>query len=268
MKSIFIRFTIFIIVVMMMMPLFTEEKVSRWRVGEELTYKVKWAFVRLGTLRFRINDTTVMNDERVYHVQFFLDSNPLLFFVNHHAVYETYFTDELKVYLFKCDEEIDGVAYETTYRFDYADSLVYVDMTDENDPSNKITRVNSFRGLLLDGISLLYYAGVNSHCVKTDTVQYMDSGETELAIIDFQGPQGFVKIKALKEPVESCYLEGCIMGEGIAGLKGDFQGWFARDSQSPPLKAKLKVFIGSVILELESWENWEPGGGNDRNSSK
>ena len=249
---------VFLMCIIFRIPLVSDEQPVQWSVGEELIYKVKWSFLRLGTLRAQISDTVSIDGQRAYHIRLFVDSNPTLFFVSHHAVYETFFDDTLKVFLFRCDEKIEGVTYHTTYRIDHADSRVYIDMTDEKDPANQIVDTTSFEGTLYDGTSLLYYARAHVHDAKTDTVRYMDDGKVELAIIDFQGAKGSVKIGALDEPVPTYYLEGHVMGGGIAGLKGNFKGWFARDGHRPPLKARMKVFIGSVTLELESWKKWEP----------
>lgn len=253
-----INLTIGLCFVIFTAPLFSNENKPRWKVGEELTYKVKWAFVRLGTLRTVVSDTLTIDNERVYHVKVFVDSNPTLFFVNHHAVYESYFNDDLKVFLFKCNEKIEGVTYEAHYRFDYSDSLVYVTMTNKKDPSKQIKRITPFHYRLLDGTSLLYYARANVCHSKIDTVHYLDEGRDELSILQFMGRKGKVKIKALDKPLAACYLKGVVLGGGIAGLNGEFKGWFAQDEQAPPLKAKMKVFIGSVVIELESWKKWEP----------
>ncbi|MGD9899625.1 MAG: hypothetical protein AB7T22_10930, partial [Calditrichaceae bacterium] len=61
----------------------------QWRVGEELVYKVKWSFLRLGTVKLQIVDTTKIENVPVYHLRFFIYSNPLLFFVNNHSVYNS-----------------------------------------------------------------------------------------------------------------------------------------------------------------------------------
>jgi len=244
--------------VILLAPLFAEEKTIRWRVGEELTYKVKWSFVRLGTLRAVISDTLRMNNEKVYHIHMFVDSNPTLFFVSHHAVYETYFTDDMKVLLFKGNEKIDGIKYDGEYRYDYSDSLVHCIFTNEKEPSRQIQRTIRFHGRIFDGASLLYYARANVGYSKIDTLHYIDDGKDELAILQFMGSKGSIKIRAHDKSIKSSYLVGRILGNGIAGLHGEFEGWFAEEMPSPPLIAKMKVFIGSVIVELESWKGWKP----------
>jgi hypothetical protein len=54
------------------------------------------------------------------------------------------------------------------------------------------------------------------------------------------------------------FIKGEILMKGIAGVTGPYMGWFAQDNQRPPLKAAMKVFLGNVTVELESWENWAP----------
>jgi hypothetical protein len=67
-----------------------------------------------------------------------------------------------------------------------------------------------------------------------------------------------VRITALDSPIDCYYIDGEIKTKGIAGVTGPYKGWFAADGQRPPIKAELKVFIGSVKVELEEWKKWEP----------
>ena len=73
---------------------FSNKNAFQLQIGEELTYKVKWSFIRLGTLKLQVVDTLMMNKTFVYHIKLFIDSNPLLFFVNMHSVYETFIDNE------------------------------------------------------------------------------------------------------------------------------------------------------------------------------
>jgi len=44
-------------------------------------------------------------------------------------------------------------------------------------------------------------------------------------------------------------------------MKGPFRGWFSDDDAAIPLKAKVEIFLGSIVLELESYERpgWSRG---------
>ena len=234
--------------------LHTTENPLLFPIGETLVYKVKWSFFRLGTLKMTICDTTTIDSQCVFHAKLLIDSNPVLFFVNHHAVYESFFSDKLNTYLFYSEEKIDGIQYKTRYRFNYTNSILTIDLTDMDDPTRHIQKQTPFHGRVLDGTSLLYYARFKAHQTGVDTVYYLFGGEPNPAIIHFMGRDKSVKTGAMDNPMETFYLEGDIPGKGLAGLSGRFKGWFAAHAQRPPLKAKLKVFIGHVNLELESWE--------------
>ena len=65
-------------------------------------------------------------------------------------------------------------------------------------------------------------------------------------------------LDAFQQPIEAVELNGSTTIKGIAGFSGAYQGWFSTDGRAVPLQAKLKVFIGSVTVELENWKNWTP----------
>ncbi len=118
--------------------LLADDNTFSLRIGEELTYKVKWSFLRLGTLKLQVCDTLTIEGNLVYHLKINLDSNPKLFFVNMHSVYETYIDEDFNVHLSYANEKIDNVTYLTEYRFNYEDSLIHVKMTDIKDTSRII----------------------------------------------------------------------------------------------------------------------------------
>ena len=228
------------------------------KIGEQLTYKVKWAFIRLGTLKLEIADTLVVDDELLYHVKLYVDSNPLLFFVNMHSVYNSYINKDFQLHRFYSEEKIDDVNYIAEYRIDYSDSLILIKMTDVNDTSKIINKSMPFEKTILDGTSLIFYARKQAFSTKKDTVESFFESERGKVAFNFHGQKKPVKIAALVSPVDCYYIDGKIDTRGIAGVTGRYKGWFASDGQRPPIKGELKVFIGNVKIELEKWENWQP----------
>ena len=229
-----------------------------WEVGEELTYKVKWSFIRLGTIKVQVNDTLTIDDTFVYHIKLFVDSNPLLFFVNMHSVYESYITKNFQLYRFVSEEKIDGVTYLAEYRFNYADSLIHTIMTDMENPEITIKRDDPLNETLLDGTSMIFYTRAHLMPVRTDTLISFFASKRGKVAINFKGRYDKIKIDAFKIPLDSYYVDGIVRMKGIAGLTGPYKGWFATGNQSPPLKAEMKVFIGSVKIQLEKWIGWDP----------
>lgn len=228
-----------------------------YRIGEEFTYKVKYSFLRLGTLRLVVNDSVKINGHNVYHTQLFIDSNPLLFFVNMHNVYNSYIDDEFRLQLFKAEERIDDILYTTEYRFSYEDSMIYATLTNIKDPNQIIRKEITMDELLLDGSSLIFYARANVHSVKAESLATFFEAKKGRVFINFKGKQGQQAIDAIGKGIDTYYVDGMMNSVGIAGLNGPFKGWFAVDSQRPPIRAKLKVFIGHVTVELEEWKNWD-----------
>lgn len=259
-KSSFVRIAIIFLLVVLCSSNLLLSKGNRfdWKIGEELTYRVKWSFIRLGTLKLQICDSLVVDSTPVYHVRLLIDSNPLLFFVNMHNIYNSYLDKNFQLHLFYAEEKIDNVIYKAEYRLDYADSVIHINMTDIKDTTKTIKKSVPFQEAILDGTSLVFYARENTLSTKTDTVIAFFESEQGKVAINFKGKNGRIKISALDALLESYYLDGKMNIKGIAGVSGPFKGWFAVDNQRIPLKAELKVFIGNVKVELEEWKGWQP----------
>ena len=165
-------------------------------------------FIRLGTLKLQICDSLIIDNTFVYHVRLQIDSNPLLFFVNMHNVYNSYLDENFQLHLFYAEEKIDNVTYKAEYRLDYSDSLIHINMTDIEDTAKTIKKSVPFQETVLDGTSLIYYARKNAISTKTDTViAFFESEQGEVAI-NFKGKEGRIKISALDSPVESYFVDG------------------------------------------------------------
>lgn len=228
----------------------------RWVIGEELTYKVKYGFLRLGTLRMHVADSMRMDEHLVYKTMLYIDSNPMIFIVNMHSVYESYIDENFYPHLFLADEKIDGKYYNTRYRFDYPNKIIDVTMTDLEDTSKIIIKKIPLDEKVQDGMSLIFYARGNVHLAKEETLTAFYEAKKGKIFIRFKGKGDNLKIDAIETSQKSYAVDGVANMKAIAGFGGKYEGWFATDPQAPPLKAKLKVFIGYVTVELESWKNW------------
>lgn len=255
-KKIFLL--IFCFNVLVNIAAYGSDEIYQWKIGEELSYRVKWSFVRLGTVRIVVHDTLTYDSTFVYHIKLFIDSNPLIFFVNMHNVYDSYIDKQFRLRLFSALEIIDGIKYDATYKFDYNTKIMHVNMTSMKDPSKTIIEDIPLEEHVLDGATMIYYARANVHSTETDTLTSFFEAKKGKVFINFKGENDLVEIDALKKPLKTYYLDGIVKMKGIAGLTGPYKGWFSQDTQRPPLKAELKVFVGSVNIELEEWKNWAP----------
>jgi hypothetical protein len=90
----------------------------------------------------------------------------------------------------------------------------------------------------------------------------MVNGEIKNTILDFTGPTEDIKISAWPFPVRTRKYTGTADWEGgtSQGLSGRFTGWVSEDFAAVIIRAEMKVILGSVRIELESWErpDWTP----------
>ncbi len=229
----------------------------RWRSGEELTYKVKWEFVRLGTVKLAIEDSLKLDSIPVHKITFHLDSNPLLFFVNMHSFFICYVDTLFRPILYIASEKNNGQSKKAVYRFNYTDSIFTIDFMKEDTTVYRQVTL-PLKKTVFDGISLVFFA--RKHISEKRAFWLTAFWEDKLGPVEihFKGKGKPIKIKSIGYAIPTYYTEGIIHLKGIAGVNGPFKGWFAADNQRPPLKAYLKVFIGNVTAELESWKKWSP----------
>jgi hypothetical protein len=72
-------------------------------------------------------------------------------------------------------------------------------------------------------------------------------------IIDYCGPAEFIDVDAYDKPISSFRYEGSAEwdGKATAGLSGSYTGWLSNDISKVVLRAKMKIFLGSINVELE-----------------
>ncbi len=227
-------------------------------IGEELTYKVNWMHVRLGTVTIKVCDTLRMDDQKVYHARFFIDSNPLLFFVNMHNHYECYLDENFRPYLYESEETVDGSKCHTYYQFNYSDSLIQAKIIDQKDSTKTIEKSIPLDSYVLDGISLIFYIRNNLLVPKAEQLNIIAGGEKWLLDLKISDKKRRVRMTSIDRDFDAYEIEGKAHFTSTAGITGKFRAYFADDAQKPPLIAELKVFIGHVKLILESWKNWIP----------
>ncbi len=230
----------------------------KWEVGEDLHYKVKWAFVTLGKLRFRVLEADTLNGRPVFHCRVNIDSNPSLPFVRIHDVYDSYMdAEDFASYIFISYENKKDYTIYTRYDFDYEKQQVHIVIQNQY-PDSVVTLLDStatIPGRVYDSLSMFFLArGMVKNKARID-IPVFAYNKVGITHINFEGTRR--EVKARGQHLTGYYLDGRLKFVGIAGIKEGFKGWFSEDLQSVPLKAKMKAFVGSVDIELENWEHWE-----------
>ena len=92
-----------------------------------------------------------------------------------------------------------------------------------------------------------------------DTSAYLPTlSEFQLKGTDlvFSNETRTVKVCATETPLPARHFEGTAhwVGSAWAGVSGPFSGWVSADEAAVPLKINMKIFLGSVTLELEQFK--------------
>lgn len=229
-------------------------------VGEELTYRVSYLNVTLGTVRTVVEPYTQLNGKKVAKVKIYIDSHPNIPFVSLHSIYESWIDTSITyTHKFNANTLIDNGQWEfDQYLFDYPGKKATIEKWRNKEKVSSQTidlpkRYNDGSSILFAARSLLY-AG-KSYKIPTVIMEKPVS-----TVINFAGTKGTTEIDACSYPIKTVYLNGDANWTGVYGLTGRFEGWFADDDSRIPVLAKMNVYVGSVTIELQKWKrgNWAP----------
>lgn len=228
-------------------------------IGEDLTYVVKYAFFKLGEVRIRVAEKTKLRGTPVYKTVAYIDSYPDLPFVSIHQIYESYidsaifplrffakiFDEEDTTYV---DYEFYGHSKIKMKKWKYGLTKAWLDTT---------INVNK---RFQDGLSILFYARMNFGKERSVNIPCFVNEKEEITTINYFTKNQPVEIDAVDYEVDCLYLDGRTDFVSVYGLTGYFEGWFSNDFYSVPIRAKMNVIIGSIILELKNWNKnlWNP----------
>lgn len=234
--------------------------------GEDLLYEVSWMVFKIGTVRLKTLQITLEDGIPHYTAAAFIDSYDGLPFVNLHAIAYTEMDSSFTAHRCRSVEQKSEKWWGMHYTFDLMHNQCYVEETWQKDLKSspyKRTELDtlSFTGNhVQDGLSILYFARSRAHQPHRDTVPIVAYGKAGATYFRFANKTGEEELSAVATPVQVMELDGRLDIEGLFGLTGYFKGWFSNDSAAVPIKAKMKVILGSVNIELIEWHrsNWNP----------
>ena len=235
--------------------------------GEVLRYKVRWTLFRLGTLTLKaVRDSGCAGADDIRLVMI-VESNPDLSFIwirefNECLVDTRTFAPALFHARHRNGEEyteiwhdVDRERHRTVFR-----------LQDRN--TGALLGTDTLRGVewFVEGPSLFYIARCLSGMTGTRTVPTLVGGKLSTTDLCYGGEKMLIDIAASAAPVRVRKFTGEAHWKGgtEAGLEGGFTGWVSDDDAAVPVAAELKVLLGSVRLELESWsrDGWTPPSGD------
>jgi hypothetical protein len=233
------------------------------RDGEVLQYKVKWSFIRLGTVTLRtIRDSSCHSAEDIKLIMT-VESNPDLSFIWIREFNECVVDSRtLDSKLFHARHR-NGEAYtEIWHIVDLPHHCTYYRVADRN--SGAVLAIDTLRGVesFVEGPSLFHIARCLSFKFGARDVPTLVDGKLASTELTFGGEKELIEIAAVDSPVRVRKFAGVAHWKGgtEAGLGGEFTGWISDDDAAVPILSEVKVLLGSIRLELESWSRpgWTP----------
>lgn len=234
--------------------------------GEMLQYKVKWNFLRLGTVTVRTARDTTSADTTLYRLQMRVESNPDLPVVSIRETNEsTVSTSNLMSLRYHGKHRSGEQVSEICYTYDRAARRAAC--FERNCQTGSVMVQDTLLDVppYVEGASLLFYARALVHCGNAVSVPTIVNAKLFSTILDFRGPLVETEVDGVESPVRALKYTGRANWSGGtgAGLSGSFTGWISDDGAAVPLRAEMQVLVGSITIELEQWQRpgWTPPSG-------
>jgi hypothetical protein len=227
-------------------------------VGEDLTYVVKYAFLNLGEIRFKIVRKEIIDGTTVFKTIAHIDSYEGLPFVAIHQVYESLIDSSYFPLSFSGTMLNDDTTY-TEYSF-VGDSVIHVVKGDSSTNQVSLDSLINVDKEFQDGLSILYFARMNTGKDTTIFVPCFVNEQQEIATLNFYSENEEVEIDVVDYEIDCLKLDGSTNFVSVYGFTGEFEGCFSNDEYSIPIIASMNVLIGHVTLELINWnlKDWNP----------
>lgn len=226
---------------------------------ETLVYKVKWTFIRVGTITIKTRFCENNPDNII--VSMLVESNPIIPFVDINEYNETIIDrktlmsnsfyglyrngNDVKKYFIQYDNKTRSSVWKV---FDVSNKIIMDSVKINNCPR------------YVDGPSLFFFTRANANMNKAINVPTMIEGKIENTKIIFTNIKEEIEIDAFNYPIMAKQYLGFADWEGGSSqsLSGDFMGWISDDAEAIPVYAEVDVLIGHLKIELESWQrgNW------------
>jgi hypothetical protein len=234
--------------------------------AEELTYAVRWKFVRLGTITIRTYRDSASAEAGEIKVSMKVESNPDISLV---TVWEwnesTIDAKALYSKRFRAIHRRGNAPIRTAIRYDESERTAHYLSTDYDTGRTLEQRLIGNVPPYVEGPGLFFLTRCYAASQTVLTVPTLINGKLGSTDLDFRGQVEHIKIKAVEAPVRTRTYTGQTNwdGGGVAGLAGDFTGWISDDESSVIVQAEMKILLGAIRLELESWNRpgWVPPSG-------
>jgi len=228
---------------------------------EKFVYDVSWTFFHLGTLTLSVEG--FITDPELKKITVEIKTSPFLPFIDidEYNVVMMRILDGMTMHFYGT-EKIDGEMVKKICDYYEKENLSVYE--ERNYETNKLINADTitYSKPYLIGTSLIHYTRLIADSGLVIIVPTMLGGDIYNTKLNFCGPVEYVEIDEFDEKIRTFRFEGSAEwdGKATAGLSGDFTGWLSDDDGSVVISAEMKIFLGSVVIELKNWNKpgWSP----------
>lgn len=228
--------------------------------GEHLEYRVSFWGITLGHIYIDTYQEEELNGEKVIKTKGYMQSNPDIPFIDLRAVYYSWldpsgnFTHKFIGKVKLSDGTWDYQQIDFNYQKKIIKNVKYAHKRKFIDTSFHTSKKTQ------DGLSLYFFTRQNLNLGKSIKIPTIVDRDIVYTKINFKNIKQNQKIDAVNYKIKTIYFNGKADWTGIYGLTGEFEGWFSDDDARVPIVAKMKVYVGSIYIELIKWKRgkWIP----------
>ena len=239
---------------------------------EELTYTVYFGFIKLGEVSFKLKNTFNEDKHKYYSANAVMKSYEGIPFLGVYYIFESLMRYEknsvIAIEFNSTDFKESGAGKEkvnTQYLFEYDSNHIHVNKYSDlrkNDVINYPDTIEKGR-YYQDGLSIFYNARLNSLQKGAGSNRIIDvyiNEKKSVAKYSFDFNRTSMNSDIADYDIAVFKLAGVADFVGVLGLTGEFDALISDDDARIPLKAKFKISIGSVVLELTNYnrKGWIP----------
>jgi len=221
--------------------------------GEELTFKIRYGFIRAGTAKMKVFTKIYDNNRKVYHLQTIAKSASAFNWI--YEVNDTVnsYVDYNYFYPVHFEKKLREGGYRVDLLTDYFpnDSLAKIDFIRYNSDM-KVKKHQSFEmtvpSYVQDILSSFYYIRIQD--LEVGNTIFLSNHEKK-KVYDLKvivHPREIVEVEA--GTFLCVVVEPVLKGVGLFKSEGGLKVWLTDDEKKIPVQMKTEVLVGSITTEL------------------
>ncbi len=231
--------------------------------GEVLRYKVQWKFLRLGTITVRSTSEPSRPGEKFMRGCIEVESNPDIPFIHIEEINESLIDLTTMHSIDYSARHVSGEEV-TLIRCTYEDSIRSAQYEVRDGLTGRLVSHQTIPDVqgYIEGTALFFYTRYAASLKGTRSIPTFAQGSIKPTTLEFSPVEEEVEIECWDHPIRTTKYSGYAAwtGASAAGVTGEFEGWVSDDTAAIPVCAELKILLGSIHIELESWSRpgWSP----------